>query len=492
MENQRNKGIIKAVLIATTLCLLITLGIYAYAGLFMRYSGDDYNYGAYLTQNGVIGGVAYAYTHIEGIQGDRFSTTIFALLASLLPPRGNGLLPLLALILWVCCLYLIFKELMRDFTGKIFGILAIMSSSFLVLITLYTTPDHVESLFWRSGLLPYLAPIIFILILAIMITRAFKESQPITKRLLLLFLVSLMTGGFSETGIAVQMSLLFFWFIFNLISNTPNKKWRLQVIFTAIVGGVSALVVMFLSPAIHWEISDSNFIQNFWKALSLSIYHANDFIQCSIQCLPLPNIVIALFALISAIFTYDELEARGVINFHNVGFVLMGTIIVAYVSIVSSMVPSAFIRNVYPNPRCIILPKAVLNFSLFVLAYVAFVGMIHILGGKKMSGTVPVCFALILCMGIGIYSLRAGTKIFPDILRYKTWAHQWDIRDAYIREMAAQGEDEIHVPQIEKIIQWVGELGESGRGVNAAAARFYDVEFIYADIPNDAWDWNDE
>ncbi len=76
----------KVIIILGCVAMVVGLSGYIYIGSFMRYSGDDYCYGAVLTKYGFWGAQTYSYNNPVPFHGNRFSLTFFQALWAYLNP----------------------------------------------------------------------------------------------------------------------------------------------------------------------------------------------------------------------------------------------------------------------------------------------------------------------------------------------------------------------------------------------------------------------
>ncbi len=174
-------------LVLGSLCVMLAapLSIYAFNGLSMRYSGDDYCYAGVLRLHGFFETQVFSYLHSIMYNGNRYSLTLFSSLVGVFPPVANGILPGLAIILfligitWVLLAgaRLFEKPDEKPYDPLIFFFLA----EALVFFTFNQTPNLDQSLFWRSGMLPYLAPLIANIYLAGFIISNFQEAHPMVE-----------------------------------------------------------------------------------------------------------------------------------------------------------------------------------------------------------------------------------------------------------------------------------------------------------------------
>ena len=473
-----------AALIAA-LSIGLALAIYAYTGLFMRYSGDDYCYGSLLTKYGFFGGQVNAYTSPTPFHGNRYSLTWFSLFFSLFPPFVNGLLPALAIILWTLTINLLLTRLSEATAKNALKNELLIASFFLVFISLYTAPDLPESLYWRSAMLPYLAPVVGNLFLIVGIANYPGKKQNLFLWNVTLLALAFVSAGFSETVAAMQLGYLVIWF---LIVSFGKQLFDWNVIGTrkpvgiAAIGSILAMTFQFISPSIHSQLGDSTFLNSPVESGLVSIRYTNDFVLDSFKSFPLPHIITFILFFVLSLLVSSRSRER-LISVRTLLVVAISVTGLCYFLISLGMAPSVFVRGVYPNPRALIASR------FLVMVAVASIGFV--LGGYSSRYMIRLSMgpnhikliAAVVLIGISIYALRGAYRTYGDLPRYQLWASRWDARDTQIRADLATGARNLEVVRFEKVIQWVGELSADPMvWHNVCAAGYYGAESISASI----------
>jgi hypothetical protein len=253
MENLRAIQPYRAQLLFLVLACIIfaapLLGYFA-TGVNMRLTGDDYCYAGEVTRLGFWRAQIYSYTNAVPYHGDRFASNLTSGLLSTLPPKTSGLLPGLAILLWVIGLVIALRS--SKGPGGLLSLEALASAEVLVFFTLRLAPDLVQSLYWRSGMLPYLAPLVLFPYLLALIGAGAQKTRPPVGRAVVLFTFAFLAGGFSETASAMQLGLLLLLLAVALYRHglAPREEPHAAVLtLVAIVGTVAAILVLFLSPS---------------------------------------------------------------------------------------------------------------------------------------------------------------------------------------------------------------------------------------------------
>ena len=458
---------------------------HAYTGSFMRYSGDDYCYGGILTEHGFIGGQAYAYLNPVPFHGNRYSLTFFAFLVGLFPPSANGLLPITAIILLTIGLALAVQKIASNTSTKTLINESWLMAGFLVFVSLYTAPDLPQSPYWRSSMLPYLAPVIGNIFLVVLILFNQAKSRNSVAALIVLFALSIVSGGFSEAVAAIQIGVSAVWLFIILLGKwgnyqvTPQKSIPVAI---ALLGSLLAFAILLISPSTQPEISESGLLSNLIQHGVISVRYANDFIIGSLKGLPLPHAITLILFFVLSVQTSSR--SNPIIGpGRMLPIILIFTIALCYLLIAMGMAPSVFARGYYPNPRALIAGRFILMVTVAVIGWVIGFYFSRNLSWSSFGARFLVLTATAVFAGVAIYSLRGAYQTFRNASRYQIWAALWDVRDERIRDDLENGVRDLEVVQIEKIFQWVAELSANPMSwYNGCAAEYYGARSISASL----------
>ena len=468
---------------------LLSIGLallgHAYTGSFMRYSGDDYCYGGILTEHGFSGGQAYAYLNPVPFHGNRYSLTFFAFFFGLFPPMVNGLLPVMAIILWTIGLVLVVQKIASSTSTKTLINESWLMAGFLVFVSLYTAPDLPQSLYWRSSMLPYLAPVIGNIFLVVITLINQGKSRNSYVALIALFALSILSGGFSEAVAAIQIGIVAVWLFIILLGKSGNYQEvpRISIpVAIAFLGSVFAIAILLISPSTQPEVSESGLLSNLIQNAVISTRYANDFIIGSLKGLPLPHAITLILFFVLSVRTFSRSNPT-VGQERMLPIVLIFAIALCYLLISMGMAPSVFVRGYYPNPRALIAPRFILMVTVAVIGWVFGFYFSRYLSWSSLGAKILVLMAAVVFVGVSLYSLRVAYQTFRSAPRYQIWASLWDDRDERIRADLENGARDLEVVQIEKIFQWVAELSPDPRSwYNACAAEYYGARSISASL----------
>jgi hypothetical protein len=484
--------------------LMVPLSIYAYNGLSMRFSGDDYCYAGVLKMHGFFETQWFSYLHSIFYNGNRYSLTFFSSLVGLFPPAANGALPGLAIILFVIGITWMLRAgaglFERPDEKPLDPLVFVFFAECLVFFTFNQAANLDQSLFWRSGMLPYLAPLIANTYLAGFIISNFQKPRSQGWLLAGCFLIAVLAGGFSETGAALQgafLGLAFFGALTNLQKGSPSARRLFGMVITSLAGTLIAILLLYFSPSNQSRLSAFPASPGLLKFGSILINSMEIFLYISIKKQIIPDVLLILFFFLAGLFSYRMIPRRSP-NFLKRWFmaeILIG--IGGAVLLAATMLPFAYLQQSYPYERALITSRFV-----FVLcegagswlAGCAFFGSLikespgsahPFISNRTILGIVSV--ASLIFVLIGIYPLQAARNELSQTSHVQKWAYFWDARDKAIQEAVLEHRNSVKVVAIDHVISGVADLSpDPAQWYNGCAALYYGVTAISASLPG--WD----
>ncbi|MDP9292152.1 MAG: DUF6056 family protein, partial [Verrucomicrobiota bacterium] len=211
--------------------------VQAYAGIYSRYSADDFCTAASLRSRGFLGAQLYWFTKWSG----RFS---FTFAVSLIELAGIRLVPALTFVHAVAWLLLLAwaLEALTSFDGPRRNRIGnFLIASILVSATLGAAPDLYQSFYWQIGILTYVTPFLILPAIAGVIS---SKRHPIS-RALLSFILAFVAAGFSETFAATQAGLA------TAILGTATVFRRRDFVvklLPGVLGAIAGAVIVAIAP----------------------------------------------------------------------------------------------------------------------------------------------------------------------------------------------------------------------------------------------------
>lgn len=479
--------IITIVIYLVIACFVIGLAGYAYMGSFIRLIGDDYCYGGILQTEGFFGGQRVSYMEDVPYHGDRYTLTFVSFLISLLPPAVNGWIPFLTIGLYGWALYLFFTNLLKKINWEFPALYRVLIALATAYFTLLLAPTVRQSLYFRSAMLPSFAPIIGTIFL---VGQLLRIEKPKSYQVVLVGVLAFVNGGLAENGAAFQgvaLGLLLLTALWD-VKQSGWKQWSaLFLPLAGIVGTVLSVGVMALSPSISATLDAGKVPLG--TALRLSLAHTVDAYKGFFRAKQTAFEMIMLLGYFSvALSSWIKRTPMEKLSFNFKSFIFSLAIsqIVSLTLIFAIMLPSAYSRGVYPDPRHLIAVSVIMVINwIFVGLQFGKVGIAIVSRFSRRKSKLYIVFFVLFLFFIGlIYPIRYSFEVIEDRHLYQYWAREWTERDATIRAAAARGETEVHVLLMDHLIEDVGELGPDPvqNWYNLCAADYYGVD-IYADQP---------
>jgi hypothetical protein len=460
---------------------------FAHMGSYIRLIGDDYCYAGIEASYGFFRGQIESYFHQVPYHGDRITLTLVSFLVSLLPPEVNGWIPLVTIVLLCLAIYFLVCSLAYIHHKQASKLLIVLLSVGLTFFTLLLAPTVKQSLYFRSAMLPSFAPIIFTIFLIGWLLKIKKKRW---HHYLLIFMTALLNGAFSENGAAFQgmaLGILLLYFIWRQMSST-DRDWReIYPTILALIGTVISVILMWSSPSISEQLITVDI--SLWSVIKMSLVHTADTYLGFSKTKILVVIVLLLFGGSGNLLVRVLSKAKAVPGQRNVVKLFVIILLIQLTSLLlifSLMIPSAFTRNVYPDPRHLIGATLVMTANALVTGY--FLAEVLFSFIDKFVNSFIFAFGIgagVLIILIGVmYPVRYIPQITQERLLFQYWSRQWKLRNDEIIAAVKSGMDVVHVMKLDHIIEDVGELGldPERNWYNQCAALYYGIE-IYADQP---------
>jgi len=476
------------------LVLVVTLAVpliaYAYMGSFMRYSGDDYCYAWILGQNGFWKAQVVSYLQVSMFNGNRYSLTFFSGLGDLFGPKSNGLVPGLVVILWILGLALVLRQLTRLVNISTGWLQIFIGAEFLSLWTLVQAPDLYQILYWRTGMLTYLAPLIANAFLLAAILWQWKAHRPNWPVIALVFILAIMAGGFSETGFALQMTYLVMLSI-GAESLLRRKSligwWVLGVCCAALLGTLLAGLMLAFSPTNLERVAGLPPRPDLVSLLKSTLENVRIFSVITLKNLLLSTLIGFIFPCGLGVIFYARQSTQSkhglTIFFIKIGLVF----ILGFLLLCACFMPIAYIQSSYPGLRALIAARFVMVLIIALTGWLVGQIAVRLLGSVLVNTRTLMVVSLSILILAGFYISTTIPIILSDQPKFQRWALLWDARDLEIRAASKQNATNIDVMQLDHVIPDVGELSpDPGYWYNQCAAGYYGIDSIRANQPG--WD----
>jgi hypothetical protein len=359
----------------------------------------------------------------------------------------------------------------------------------LIFTVLENIPNVHQSLYWQTGMLTYIAPLICAtIIIGIFIYNLRTE---ITHRLrgstLVLAGLTAIAGGFSEMYVAMQTAaFLIAIVVFRTISSDDRKHHITNLLLAGLLGSIVSMAVIFFAPGNEIRQALTPDSPGVFSVIGLSLYYAIRFIGKSILISPLPT-SLALFLPALITFTlplnrggsggiHPRLDQRRLFSF------LLLSPFVGYLLIASSMAPSVYGVSAFPEDRTLSIPQFVLTSTII------FWGSVGGLGLKKRSSWIVMHKTRIAIIGYILVAallvlgpILSASRNFTQVPTLRAYADRWDARDGQIRAAQQSGATQLAVPALGFTGGLADIKDDPDYWVNRCFANYYGLETVTAE-----------
>jgi hypothetical protein len=454
---------------------LITLALYAYLGTFSRYGSDDYCLSAFFYQDNLLSAMVVRYFNASS----RYTNILFIGLADTLFGWYNvAVLPALMLILFICGLYLLLKEIneMAQWGWNRWTIFFL--SLLIVYFSITQAPDLYETLYWRAGMTSHFAPVVLIPFFGVFLLRQIQWARnhpPSPWVLAASFTIPLLLGGLSEPPTAVMITILglavaaVWW-----RGDVQYRRSITIILLCSLAGAIAALVIMAFAPAnsIRMRTAPPGLLELINRIINYPIV----FIVDTFRTLPTPTLVSVMVPAVLFYVKYVSPSPGTSIQTRNRLSVLMLIIfMLGYLLIAASFAPSAYGQS-YPAARARFFGRVLMTMTLMTEG--AFLGVLVAQVKSFQTAALRGLAALALLILV-MYPLRTASKVFAEIPVYQQRSAAWDMRESEIHRLRADGVQDLVVRFLPaEISQDLGD--QSDFRLNRCAATLYDVNSIVA------------
>jgi hypothetical protein len=420
--------------------LALPLAAFGLVGSYSRYAADDFCWAGVLRTEGFANAQAYWYIGFS----PRYAFTFFVNLTELIGPAIVPVLPVTAILVALAIL---------TWTLSQFGmptVRAVLLAEVGVLATLQTAPDLPQSLYWQTGMLTYVLPLILATCLIGWIRRGGRTWWAVT----MCGVVTFVAGGLSETYLIPQNVAITLALVACLASS--RQSGRLPHLIAALCGGVLALLVIVNAPSTASRVGGSP--ADLWLAMSAAI--ATAFAQTARLVRYFPVIVLLSLA-VPALIGPRRIEISG--------RMLLTVTAVVVLTLPFCYFPSFYAQNGNPPARSLIVPGAILIGYLMVLGLAArrFVSIRLSRTGRN------VAIAALALIPIG-----SAVITFPQQADAMHYAALFDAEEQQIRTSRAAGQMDLTVPPLPPNLGEDFVTPDPRNWFNVCVARYYDVRSI--------------
>jgi hypothetical protein len=463
---------------------LLGLGLFAYLGTFNRYYADDWCYNQDLHRLGLVGTLK-GYTYITTYASNRYSLTLFSGLIYFLGIFGVQSMTLLTLLVWLGGVYWTLDNLKKInhwlLPRKLVFLIAVM----ILYFSVYLAPHLYQNLYWRSGLLPYTAPLVFIPYITGAITHQVRRVKSSITLMVIAAITTTLVGGFSEAASVYLVVFLGVYTIAAAIGAWNKKNWGRVTIWTAVIAlgfAVLAMFVLIASPANEIrQLEAYGSPTSLFVLPRLALIYTYFYLRVTTSSHVLPFLVV--FSLPLALAYLQEPVKTFKLTGRQTILMMFIIVIGTGLLVAASLTPNLYIERGMPAPRAQIIPLFTTITSTAALGWLMGTYFRSKVKATRINiaGALDITAIILICLGC-LYTVQTLSITSGKIPIYAERAVIWDERDRYIREAAKQGTEIVDVYGIDsQPVDGLHDLKPDGKHwVNHCAARYYGVKSIRA------------
>jgi len=435
---------------------VITLSAHAYIGWFSRFVADDFSSATLAVNKGLLGATWDWYVNWSG----RFTASFFDSLFGYLGPSSlrwetGGTLVLLlvgsSILTWQL---LRVRPIPFRLGASIFLPASILVAAFRI------TPDLPQSLYWGQGMRSLIFPLVPAAFLASILVRLRDHSNAhnLAGWLSVVALLSFLAGGFGETYVALQTTILLLFILVIWFEKPSSPQWK--SLSAPVIGLVFSLAAMAVTVAAPGNNIRQSYFPPSPGILSLAQIAANStglFLQRVIVSADLVLSLLVLF--LSSIACGWLCANHGFFNNQSDGsgnhpfFTTFSRSLLSFSLIFSlllyaSFVPAAYGMSSPPPDRTVILPTIILCVYVSIAGFLVGNELLSYRFWDKLPAPFVQSILWVLLFLYAAFTFQVTTRVLAVSNDYQRFAAVFDRADRLIREAKAAGKTSVQVPEV--------------------------------------------
>jgi len=451
--------------LATTGLAILPLAAHAYQGTFSRYLADDFCTADSLARMGFVPSQAHWYLTWSG----RYMSTLMISLAQSVGPRLTPWLPSLVLLAWVAAgLYLAHRlHTVGAPTAWAVGLPLVTLHAFA---TLEGAPSVYQSLYWQTGMVTYLLPLILLLVYGgwlwpLAIGRA--HPRVLGAGCMLSLGSAFLLGGFSETYVALQTSVLGLGLL--LVWTLSGRGGRLRgsaLVGCGLAGSILSGLALALAPGTQVRIGLMPPRPDAARLIEATLRDGYLFLARTVKEMP-EGIALAILIPLLLILLHNSREAtlakEGDASRRKMALALVILPVLTPLLMLSTIAPYEYAISSYPDARVLVAPVFTLIGGLVLWG--ACLGRLLaqlVAPWPTRANVLVIALAAAAVAALATASVRETSEILGTVEVSRAYAESWDTRDMRLRQARAAGLESVAAASL----RHMGGLAEIGRDPN--------------------------
>jgi hypothetical protein len=395
------------------------------------------------------------------------------------------ILPVLAILLWIASLYFACQEFGSSLGIADYRTISILLGAYVVLATLVGAPNIYQSLYWQTGMVTYILPLIFMTAYfawILQFTRGSGSEGIRFSSFVLSALIAFILGGFSETYVSLQTAaLIFFILLSGYWFKDAARKTSLGLLGAGLAGSIASMAVIALAPGTSVRIG------LFDQGFSVTSLFANTlydwYIFTARTAKSLPIFFLLAVSLPSLLFiTLGGKRIPGkLLPVNKTIVVLVLFPVVIFLLMLSTILPYEYALASYPDGRVLITTQYILIGGMTVWGILLSGLLSHwIARQQSLLPGFRLAAGIMAVIGLSYVSIRSVRTVLAPIQDYRDFAQSWDTRHEYLKSVSPDLDQVVSAASLTHI----GGLAEIGSDpfewVNQCVAWTYDLEGVVA------------
>ena len=467
-----SSNIKKLVLIVGLVIALAGVGLFAYLGYYNRYWADDWCYNADFKNLGFLETV-HGYSYNVTYTPSRYSVTIFAGLIQAFETLGMQLMTPLTILFWVAGLFFLFYNIARIAGYRLSRLKVLMLAALIVYFSIYLSPHIYQSVYWRTGMLTYTSPLVFIPWIFVSILWQANRGKPTPLLTAFTFILAILGGGFSEASSTVLVSTLGLYTLLAGIGAYQKRPWARQTFIPALVGLIGAIIAISLlifAPTTQIRKERYGEPTGLTELVVMLYQYTYAFFVLSIK--DYQNLLLIVTSLFTGFLFFPSRQKGNKPT--NILLVAVVVGILGVLMVTASLAPSAYVEKGFPAERTVIIPRFIAVFTFVVSSYLAGFALRELFKARWLENLV-----IVLLLASFVFPAYTLTVTAAKVPVYAQRAQAWDQREAAIQTALANGAEYVDVYAIDSFS--VGGLrdfdpkGKKGFWITKCAMDYYGI-----------------
>jgi hypothetical protein len=234
----------RPLLLLSNIAVIAPLIAHSYFGLFSRYLADDFCTSAQYKSQGFITSMQFWRLTWSGRYSFYFLMNVSHFIGEWITPYLTGI----AIAIWLLALYILFRQLAQIIHIPNSFLPTLLLASIVLFSTLDGAPDIYQSLYWQTGLVTYVVPLLILTSYGAWTLNRIAKETPISRvEIAVSAGITFVAGGFSETYVTLQIIIvLTFLVAVYLFIRGESRRSGLLFLGSGLFGGIAALILVTL------------------------------------------------------------------------------------------------------------------------------------------------------------------------------------------------------------------------------------------------------